>query len=47
MKVPKRHDYECQCERCRAMWAAIEARLPNGEYFFTDDELFKLALEDE
>lgn len=41
--VPPRHDYACECERCRAMWAAITARWPNGDYVFTDEELEQLA----
>ncbi len=39
----KPHEYGCQCERCRAMIAAILAKDNDGDYFFTDEELRALS----
>lgn len=40
------HAYGCSCERCRILFAVLNAKLPNGEYAFTDEEFKKLALAD-
>lgn len=37
------HDYGCDCDQCAAMFQAIIAQTPDGEYFYTDAELLKLA----
>jgi len=37
------HPYDCTCDRCHSMAAAISARNSDGSYFYTDAELFALA----
>lgn len=43
----KTHDYGCECERCRAMIAAIIAKDADGNYFFSDAELLVLSMVEE
>ena len=38
------HDYGCTCRQCRAMIAAIAAEDPDGTPFFSERELYELAL---
>lgn len=40
--TPEPHDYGCNCQQCKDGFAAIAAKSPNGEYFFTDAELYEL-----
>lgn len=37
------HDYGCSCKQCMNMMSAILARNPDGSYFFSDEELEKIA----
>lgn len=37
------HESGCNCERCRCLIAAMLAQTPDGEYFFTDEEIQELA----
>jgi hypothetical protein len=46
MRDPEPHDYGCRCERCRAMATAITVQNPDGTYFYTDEELHALAMQD-
>lgn len=39
------HAYGCRCGQCRAMIAAICAQGADGEYFFTDEELYRLSVQ--
>lgn len=43
--VADAHPYDCDCERCRGLHAAIAAQNPDGSYFFRDEELERLAAE--
>ncbi len=44
--IPGAHSDSCRCDSCRSMAAAITAQNPDGSYFFSDDELLKLAEEE-
>jgi hypothetical protein len=44
-ECPGCHPYDCRCARCVGMAAAIGAMNSDGSYFFSDDELFRLATE--
>lgn len=43
--VPGAHAYRCACLQCKSMAAAIGATNYEGSSFFTDAELFRLALQ--
>lgn len=36
------HAYQCACEQCRSMAAAIGSE-HKGRYFYSDEELLKIA----
>jgi len=41
---PVPHAYQCECQQCRSMAAAIGA-MQGDSYVFTDDELLALSLQ--
>ena len=45
--MPTPHDYDCMCERCRQWHATIAAQNPDGSYFFTDEELYGFAMQED
>lgn len=42
--IPEPHDYGCACQECKDGFAAIAAKNSDGEYFFTDGELYELLV---
>ena len=37
------HESGCKCERCRNLIAAMLAKTPDGEYFFSDAEITQIV----
>lgn len=39
-----RHDYDCECRRCKGMFKALCADNPDGTPFFTDEEMDRMSM---